>query len=93
MRPRRIDCTCTRRMSKDLRAPKGHLHYHLELCMRQNTLDDLCGKYGIERVMTQMGTLPRRTANYDRGGGFSSFDEFSDVRWYGSFAGVAQLMT
>ena len=65
-------------MSKDLRAlPKGHLHYHLELCMRQNTLDDLCRKYGIERAATQLGTLPRRTANYDRGGGFSSFDEFS----------------
>jgi adenosine deaminase len=66
-------------MAKDVRAlPKGHLHYHLELCMRQSTLDALCNQHGVDRAATQLGTLPRRTANYDRGGGFGSFDEFSE---------------
>eukprot|EP01043_Picozoa_sp_COSAG02_P064409 COSAG02_NODE_9409_length_2226_cov_1.488011_3_plen_372_part_00 len=66
-------------MAKDLRAlPKGHLHYHLELCMRQSTLDDLCSEYGVQRATTQLATLPRHPASYDRGGGFSSFDEFGE---------------
>lgn len=74
-----LACSHMSNMAKDLRAlPKGHLHYHLELCMRQSTLDDLCNQHGIERAATKLGTLPRHTASYDRGGGFSSFDEFNE---------------
>ena len=38
-------------MPGDLRAlPKGHLHYHLEPCMRPATLARLCEKYGVDRA-------------------------------------------
>jgi adenosine deaminase len=60
----------------DLRVlPKGHLHYHLELCMRDSTLDSLCRQHGVDRAATPMGTLPRCGAS-SSGGGFTSFDEF-----------------
>jgi adenosine deaminase len=59
--------------------PKGHLHYHLEPCMRPGTLDELCAKYSFDRSAHSAlrHPLPRQ---------FVHFDDFSAT------AGAAQAL-
>ncbi len=50
---------------RDLRSlPKAHLHLHLELGMRADTLRDLCAKYGVDMPVVE---------------GYGSFAVFNDM--------------